>query len=729
MPKTLDKLLDIVGLQRKANELPRGVTSLGDEDPFILWRRGKKIDPQKAFEVYAGWTYACIRAIAEEIQAMEFVLKKQKPDGSTEEIDDHELLDILYTVNNFQTGLELKYTTAAHLEAIGNSYWFLEGVEDETDKPKAIYLLNPARTKILADRNSFPPQVSGYKYRTQTKEFQFEPYQIIHLKYPDPQDPIEGIGTIQSIPQWIDADNYATEFNRRFFLNGARISGFLESEVHTTREALDYIKHNFENAFKGVSNAYKVAALPKGVNFKEASVKQKDMDFTELSREMRDKILAGFRVPRTVLGITDDVNRANAEATNYVFALRTIKPKMELLVSYLNEFLVPRYGDDIFLDFKDPVPENREARMEEMKAATAGQAVVSINEAREEYFGYDPIEGGDAVKGNALLTDIGAPKPKSADRPSKKSNGNKRPVKSRFKKNVETRKEISGELAKKAKEAFQEASKRIEIAKKKDITELSDDDWEILWKNFVQRVEPYEKTFKKKVQEAESEVFKEIKGNLDEAIKGVDKQALFDGDNFVALLIDLTQPVAEELSKVEGAAAAELLGITDLDIITPEYRKQIQQNLKLMAKSHSQTVRDQVAKTITDVQKEGGSLDDLEDALEGLKNQVIAERSQVIARTETFRLANAATHEAWKQAGVVSTVKWYTAADERVCPYCNPLHGKVVEIDKNFFKKGDVVTGEDGSQLDLNYSDIPYPPLHANCRCYIRPEDVTISNI
>ena len=63
-------------------------------------------------------------------------------------------------------------------------------------------------------------------------------------------------------------------------------------------------------------------------------------------------ILAGFRVGKTILGTAEsDTNRATAETADYVFAKRTIKPLMQMIVSYLNEFLVPRYGDDVYLGF------------------------------------------------------------------------------------------------------------------------------------------------------------------------------------------------------------------------------------------------------------------------------------------------------------------------------------------------------------------------------------------
>jgi hypothetical protein len=40
----------------------------------------------------------------------------------------------------------------------------------------------------------------------------------------------------------------------------------------------------------------------------------------------------------------------------------------------------------------------------------------------------------------------------------------------------------------------------------------------------------------------------------------------------------------------------------------------------------------------------------------------------LVAKTESYRPANFANLQAWQKSGVVSTVKWYTAEDDRVCP-------------------------------------------------------------
>ncbi len=110
------------------------------------------------------------------------------------------------------------------------------------------------------------------------------------------------------------------------------------------------------------------------------------MDFSNLTEATRDRILAGFRVSKTILGTAEsDTNRATAETADYVFSKRTIKPKMLLVISYLNEFLVPRYGDDLYLTFIDPTPEDKEFTHQ----GDAG--------GRRQHAGHDPERGPQAA--------------------------------------------------------------------------------------------------------------------------------------------------------------------------------------------------------------------------------------------------------------------------------------------------------------------------------------------
>jgi phage portal protein BeeE len=116
-------------------------------------------------------------------------------------------------VNEFMTGIELKYTIIAHLELAGNFYGLLDGARDENSQPKAIHPLNPGRVNIKIDQSQYPYRISSYEFTIDGKRYNFDPAQILHIKYPDPNDPYVGIGIPQTIPVWIDSDNFAMEYN------------------------------------------------------------------------------------------------------------------------------------------------------------------------------------------------------------------------------------------------------------------------------------------------------------------------------------------------------------------------------------------------------------------------------------------------------------------------------------------------------------------------------------
>ena len=736
MPKFLQKIFHLIS--------GKGVSGIGwmdssNSDPFAIWASSKRVSPAKAMMVYNGWVYACIRAIAEEIANMRWRLFQMKGDEATE-IFDHEVLDILHGVSETQTGYELKYLMGSHLELTGNFYAVMEGVKKGPDgkgqgKPKALHPLNPSGVRVVIDRSQFPSRITKYEYTSYGKRYQFEPYEILHLKYPDPSDPHEGIGTAQAIPLWIDADNYAMEFNRRFFINGARIGGILESENARTEAQMQFIKKSFEAIHKGYDSAYKTLVLPKGTKYTQASESQKDMDFNNLMVMMRDRILAGFRVPRTVLGITDDVNRSNAEATNYIFALRTIKPKMQLIVSYLNEFLVPLYGENLFLDFEDPVPENTELKVREMAAAGG---VLTPNEQRERYFGYEPAEGADDLLYPVTVQPLPkvepSPAPNSEQEPQK-AGKKKRPIKTgsgarpsvRYAKAAKMRQTLSSEFSEKIAKALKEFHEKQKEVLQKNVRDLTDKDWAVIYRSLETRIEPYVNLVADAIRRLNRGQEQRVLRNFEEAIKairrakGVAKDTLFYLQDEIGITVNLVTPALTDLYNKEGIAAGSLVGFDGVAL----NQNILDRSIALMSKSYNETTLNLLKDKLDQGIREGQSIRELKNTISDIYNYSDETRAEIVARTEAFRTANLATKEAWKQSGVVRTVKWYTAEDELVCPLCAPMDGKVISVDDNFFDQGDTAEGSDGSTFDISYSDVETPPLHPDCRCYIRPEDLT----
>jgi HK97 family phage portal protein len=690
---------------------------MGD-DPLAIYKPtgAKSVDAAKAMGNFTGWTFAAVNAIASEVANIQLRLYQVSGEDH-EEQDEHPLLDLLDNPNPLMTGIELKYTIIAHLELTGNVYGFLDGVSNDKTPPRAIHLLNPGRVRVKLNKSSFPYTISHYEYTFDGKVYSFKPYQILHIKYPDPSDPFVGIGVPQTIPTWIDADNYAMEYNRKFFINGANIGMYLQTETNVEGQ-IDRIKQGFRDAYSGVENAHKIPALPKGVKLEHSGVTQRDMDFAKLTDATRDRILAGFRVSKTILGTAEsDTNRATAETADYVFSKRTIKPKMLLVISYLNEFLVPRYGDDLYLTFIDPTPEDKAARMDEMSKAAGQMPVMTQNEARQTYLGLGPVDGGDQLMVPTSMIAAGTTsKPEGEDMTPQlaktaegwkakairvRTGGKQAPV-------SRVRKALTA--------AFEKALDQATAVQWKSVTELTHAEYMEHWKRFANRSEQAEAELKRIFHGINAKQKEEVLANLPDAT-GVEKALgeLYDPKEWIGITIDLVTPILTQLAKDEATAAFAMIGASHQNILADEgTRKALDAGISKMARSYNETTLEQLKKVLGEklTQEGGTNLTELTNAVDGVYSFADERRAGLIAKTEAFRAANWANREAWAQSGVVKSLKFYTAEDDRVCPRCAELDGTEVGIEDKFFHD--------------DYSDGMAPPVHPDCRCYIRPEQIEI---
>lgn len=153
----------------------------------------------------------------------------------------------------------------------------------------------------------------------------------------------------------------------------------------------------------------------------------------------------------------------------------------------------------------------------------------------------------------------------------------------------------------------------------------------------------------------------------------------------------------------------------------------------------SETTRKQIIGLMDDWIRSGQHLNVLKAQLAELP-ALSKTRADMIGITEVTRIFNAGNHEAWKATGIVSSERWNTANDERVCFLCGPLEGKIVSIDSDFPFDAEtianspqmrVILGDDYTQAaGLNRANaainnlgagVLYPPAHPRCRCWTSP--------
>ncbi len=124
-------------------------------------------------------------------------------------------------------------------------------------------------------------------------------------------------------------------------------------------------------------------------------------------------------------------------------------------------------------------------------------------------------------------------------------------------------------------------------------------------------------------------------------------------------------------------------------------------------------------------QSSGTNLQELTDAVQNIPAFKDREKAELIAKTVSYQASNLANKRAWQQSGVVKSLKWLTAEDADICEFCAALDGKIIGVSSNFLKRGETIRGKDGAIMSTA-KDIETPPLHDGCRCYCRPESVSL---
>lgn len=666
-----------------------------------------------------GWVYACMDAIGKDCAAVEMCLRTMKTDGEIEEIDEHPALELMYRPNNAMTRFDLIYLTFAYLELTGEAPWYVSFVNG---KPNGIILLRPDKLKIIPGANG--ELIGGYKYSVAGKdggatELTLQPFEVIPLHYPNPDNILRGLSPLQAAARAYNIDDYASRFNSRFFKNAAVPNAVLTVDRKLTKEEKERLDKKVEEKYSSYDNAHKTLVLEGGLEWKPMQVSQREMDFIESRKFSRDEILAIFRVPKSILGIVEDVNRANGEASDIVFAKRNIKPKMMMITEQLTEFFLPLFvgTEQMYVDFEDPVPSNRELLLKEADTGIRA-GYLTINEARE-LEGYDPLPEGDVLQ---------QPQAPAADPNAPPAKGIK--VKRMVKKLTISKIQKMGVKARSGK--ILKRRKFLKMVKEVVSKQLADVVFEELKKKKASREFPVksivgvkeagdQKEIKLKFQKAQigiaakyeaayiyrmSKVFEAQKHDIAKQLKAGIKNPKLDIEKNAKLTQDNVEPVIRFVIREQSRRAFRLVGQDDVltsdKVVSPAMTKYLKVRIFKLAQELTKETNSRLGDAIALGVKKEESIPQIANRVRSLFNDMEVSRSKTIARTEVMRATSFATEESYKKSGVVKGMEWLAYLDGATDEDCADLDGKVAPLGGNFGGAG-------------------LPPLHPNCRCTLIP--------
>lgn len=682
--------------------------------------------------------------IAQRAGTIELELYRAKL-GEAQEIDQHDILNLLAKPNPYMSGSDLFELVAIYEKCLGNAY--VVKIKNESG---GVFQLWPLRTDWVDVKVDQDGILTGYEYRSGQKKMTFKPEEVIHFRLANPLSHYIGAGYMQGLINIVMSDMYAQRWNAKFFLNSARPDGLLTTdadlEKNDREEMLKVWNETYgsNGAKLSAENAHKTALLSGGLHYEVVGNTHKDMDFTELRRANIDDVISTLGVPRSVLGITEEVTRANAETGVYVFLSETIEPMFRKWVEKLNHSLVPDFDMTLVLDFCDPTPEDQESLDTHHEKSL--NKWMTVNEIRDER-GMDPVEGGDVLYVPLGLVPIGEPISFANDPADNADQGTgegkamgkkvatgfvametkfisrkKRKLQRIYRlalrnnKLLRLQEELLSATIERATKMIKEKSAEHRAQKKSKWTK---EERKMVWRIFDARLtkwELYWETFQGALFEGQR---KRIKKQLmdsglgEKSIIKAGELDFIDWEKEKELFEKKSKPVINEIVKEAGEYGMNQVGKYNFDPTDKKAAKWIQKKAITFASDVNATTKKLLKNSLAEGLLKGEGIPDLAKRVDEVMGNRIASSAKTIARTETLSSSNAGTLFGYEQSGIIQKKEWLATLDDKVRDAHASADGEVVATDESF--------NVDGEALDFPGDPKGSPENIINCRCTILP--------
>lgn len=623
-----------------------------------------------------GWVFACVSRISSAVAETNWRLYKVNDSTKErEEIINHPVLKLFDFVNEYTTGLEMMEQTQTYIDLVGEAFWLV--IKDRIGRPAELWAINPSKMKVVPHSKDY---IAGYVYVNGHEKIPLETDEVIHIKLPNPNNPYRGQSPIASIMSDIEAEKFSSQYNKSFFQNSAEPSGVINFEGTLTDSQYERLRYQWNEQHQGVSRSHKVAILEGGATWTGKAVNQRDMQFQQLRLMNRDVILGAYGMPLHILGISESVNRANAEASEYTFARWVLKPRLHRIRAKLNEQFIPMFGEDLYFDYDSPVPEDVQRNL---SVADMGfkSGYITRNEARS-LVGLDSVKNGDVF----MMPLASVPESVTRQKALKEMNDFTTEYKSyRAKSFLDKYESFQGQLETEFEKIYAKQKKEI-VANLEDDPKKNPFD-EMKWIEVMQEslTSFYKKAISKAGKDTQEEIMRRANRLLQRSVKqtpDIDYSYSFDdeSDSILSFIAD------QALSKSKLVSGTQAKKIRELIIASRDVEGVGTQGLA------------------TQINQAFG-----DDAVYPFNKSYATK----IARTETISALNQATIESAKQSEVVANKVWLTTQDSGTRDEHSFADGQRVPINRPFDVGGELL---DAPGLGTD------PANNINCRCTVLEE-------
>ena len=204
---------------------------------------------------------------------------------------------------------------------------------------------------------------------------------MIHFKFPNPQSIYYGFAPFNAIVDEYSLNASINKYEHAVFQNGGgNLSGVFETDGELGDHEFERLKNEIKQSFIGESNAGKMPLLDNGLKYKPIGSSPKEMSHLGGREVVKENICNAYGLS---LGMfSKEANRANIDGAIYQYMKFTIAPRLARLQEKINEKLIWRYDDKLFVKFDNCVPDDKDFLLNE-RVKHVSWGIENINEIRK----------------------------------------------------------------------------------------------------------------------------------------------------------------------------------------------------------------------------------------------------------------------------------------------------------------------------------------------------------
>lgn len=330
-------------------------------------------------------------------------------DEGNEPMPDHYLTEMLKYPNPHISRQDMFELVVSWLLLAGNSY--LKKVKTGK-KTQELWPISPDRLGAIPSKD-VEEWFKGYALDRSGK-VDYEPEEIIHMKFFNPANPLNGIGPLEAVSKTVDVDVDQQNWNKSAMQNRGVLDGIVtvDREFNSQEEA-DTATAKLNESMSGTKNARRLRMLGSNAKYFQIASTPIEMDFNNSRKQNRDETYITFGVPPQYAGAQESATYNNYQASEIIFWVGTVLPLLDdiadtLTFSFRDELLPGqkiKYNKMAIQALRGIVEDKAKAALYLFRM---GVPFSQINELFE--FGADEFEGWDKsyVGGTEIDADPGA---------------------------------------------------------------------------------------------------------------------------------------------------------------------------------------------------------------------------------------------------------------------------------------------------------------------------------